>query len=362
MRVKFIRIYAVIAAMSIAGLLSAQSFDSLNQRLERYDRALTEMTGMGEPGLSVVITQESNIIFEKYYGLANIEEKIPLKEDHHVGIASMSKQFTGMAVLFLVEDGKLNLEDNIKSYMPGLSIGDREITIRQLLSHTSGLPEITKNEYFMNHISEKHTIDEIIRMALEGEFRSNPGVKWQYCNTGYIIVARLIEILSGQSFASFLQERILTPLQMENTYTCDYNRNADNAVNRYLCDSTGYLPAATIHFSNLIGGGSIISNSGDIAKWCIALISGNKLPKGYEKSWESTLLNTGEETGYGLGLGNNNYKGINFIYHPGMGDGMNCVNFIIPEKGITINVLRNVSGPGISSIEVAQLAMECLFF
>lgn len=355
-----IKLAAVLIAAS--SLMYAQGVDSLQKRLEQFDSDLTGRISSKEPGLSIIITRGNRVVFEKYYGYANLGQDIKLNDKHVLGIASMSKQFTGMAVLFLVEEGKLNLEDDIKKYMPNLPVGDRKITISQLLSHTSGLPEITRNEEFMNHIAQHHTIQEIMDMAFKGEFTAEPGVKYQYCNTGYIIMAGLIEKLSGQSYAGFLRNKIFLPLEMNNTYACDYHQDADNAVPRYIADSTGYIRARTMHFSNLVGGGNIITNAKDMAKWGIALISGNKLPRNYKKIWESNKLNSGEETGYGLGMGNNAYNGKPYYYHPGMGDGMNSVNFIFPEDGITVTVIRNQSEPKLNSVEIAQLAAEHLFF
>ena len=354
------KLAAVLIVLS--NFMYAQTGDSLQKKLARFDAELTGKISPKEPGLSIIITRGNQVVFEKYYGYANLEQNIKLNAEHVLGIASMSKQFTGMAAVILVEEGKLSLEDDIKKYMPNLPIGDRKITISQLLSHTSGLPEITKNEEFMNHIAQRHSVQEIIDMAFKGDFTAEPGVKYQYCNTGYIIMAALIEKLSGQSYAAFLRNRIFLPLEMNDTYACDYYRNADNAVPRYFADSTGYAGATTMHFSNLIGGGNIITNAGDMAKWGMALISGDKLPRNYKKIWQSNRLNSGEETGYGLGLAGNEYNGKPYFYHPGMGDGMNSVNFIFPEDGITVTVIRNQSKPKLTSVETAQLATDYLFF
>jgi CubicO group peptidase (beta-lactamase class C family) len=354
-------IFTVIFLILINSAFS-QDRNIYQYKLEQIDSVLINKIGLKEPGLSLSITLDNQVIFEKYYGYADITENEKLTSQHVLGIASMSKQFTGMATLFLVEEGKLSLDDNIKDYMPDLPIGNRKIMIRQLLSHTCGLPEITRNDKFMNKIAQRHTPQEIIDIAFLEDFTGEPGVKWQYCNTGYIIMASLIEKLSGQRFSEYLQEKIFTPLKMNNTYACDYNQDAYNAVPRYFADSSGYINATEMDFSNLIGGGSIISNVKDMAKWGIALISGDKLPSNYREIWKSNLLNSGEQTGYGLGLGVNVYKDKSYYYHPGMGDGMNSVNLIFPEDKITINVIRNISKPKLKSMEVALMVTEYLFF
>ena len=134
------------------------------------------------------------------------------------------------------------------------------------------------------------TPDEIIEMAMQGEYTNMPGVEWKYCNTGYTIMAKLIEKLSGMSFDDYLNKKIFYPLNMKNTYACSYYKNADDAVPRYFKDSTGYIPATQMHFSNLIGGGNVISNVSDMGIWTNVLINGNNLPSNYQLLWKSNTI------------------------------------------------------------------------
>ena len=345
-----------------AGNAHAQTIANIQERLDKIDSTITTMVPGIEPGLSIAITSGDQIVFERHFGFANIPEKELLEASHVLGIASMSKQFTGMAILFLEQEGKLELDDFISEYFPELPLDDRDITITQLLSHTSGLPEITRNESFMDSISQRHTIWEIISLAFEGDFTSEPGMEWRYCNTGYTISAALIEKVSGVGFSEYLNEKIFQPIGMFDTYACDYHTDAENAVQRYFPDSAGFKDATLMHFSNLIGGGGIVSNVHDMAKWGMALISGDGLPDNYKKIWQSNSLNSGEETGYGLGLGINSIKDKTYYYHPGMGDGMNAVNLIFLEDEISITAIRNVSSPKVNSIQVALMAAEYLLF
>jgi CubicO group peptidase (beta-lactamase class C family) len=333
---------------------------TLDEKLLEIDIQLNEKAKIDSAGLAVIITLHDTVIYERYFGYSNFENKTKLKSDDVLGIASMSKQFLGMATLILVNEDKLDLKANIDQYMPEIEIAIRNIKIEQLLSHTSGIPELTQNEEFMTNISKPHTVSEIIEIGLTGDYRSQPGEKFIYCNTGYTIMAALIEKLSGKSYSEFLQENIFDPLEMSNTYSCDFDKDADNIVQRYYYDSTGYHDATVMHFSNLIGGGGIVSNVQDMAKWNMALLSGEKLPDNYEQLWESILLKSGESTGYGLGIGNNEHNGHRFYYHPGMGDGMNSVNLIFPDDDITITVIRNVHPPMVTSVEIALLIADNL--
>lgn len=330
------------------------------QNLPKLDQVLSTRLPETEPGAAIIITLNRDVIFEKCYGSAELEKKERLNSNHMMGIASMSKQFTGMAVLFLVAEGKVKLEDDINRFLPELNLGGRVITIKQLLSHISGLPELTQNETFMSSISTAHSVKQIIEMGLTGPHRSEPGEKYIYCNTGYTIVVALIEKLSGQKFADFLKNRIFIPLNMNQTCECDLDTDALTAVPRYQITEAGFQKAETMHFSNLIGGGGIITCIKDMARWGIALVTGDHLPPNFKLLWQPNLLNTGESTGYGLGMGVNDFQGKCYYYHPGMGSGMNSVNMFFPDYAMTITVIRNLSKPKHTSHEIALLAAEYL--
>jgi CubicO group peptidase (beta-lactamase class C family) len=165
----------------------------------------------------------------------------------------------------------------------------------------------------MENIDKAHSIDQIVQIAFKGDFIGEPGEKWVYCNTGFTISAALVEKLSGLKFADYLRNKIFLPLNMENTYVCDVEHDALNAIQRYMSDTIGYINARKMHFSNLIGGGSVISNSRDIAKWCMALISGENMPDNYQSLWYPVLLNSGKSTNYGLGMGFCEINGKFFI-------------------------------------------------
>jgi len=355
------RIVFVILIYSLLNTVFAQNISNYRKGILQFEEELIQKLTNNEPGTSVAITYDDKIVFEKYYGMANLERGIKLNSKHHLGVASMSKQFTGMAILSLAHEGKLKLDDNILKYFPNLPIGDRIINIKQLLSHTSGLPELTQNRTFMNQIEKPHTVEQIFEMGFAGEYRSKVGEKFIYCNTGFTICVALVEKLSNMSFSEYMSTMIFAPLNMKDSYICDYNRDAITAVPRYVQDSLTYNRAINMHFSNLIGGGSMVSNVQDMAKWGMALVSGKNLPANYKKIWESVLLNSGESTGYGLGLGVNHVNGKEFYYHPGMGSGMNSIFLIFPEEKISITVIRNMSKPKVSSKEIALTAAQFLF-
>lgn len=356
------RLLIIILVVLAAVLICVSTPDPYAEKVKEFDKVLCEKLDDNEAGFSMLITHGNRIIYEKYHGYADIEKREELTKDHVLGIASMSKQFLGMMVVRLVDEGKLDLYEDIKTYLPDLPVGDRSITIKQLLSHTNGLPEITQNDVFMDSFSEPHSVQEIIDMAFLQDFRSEPGEKYQYSNTGYVIATKLVEELSGLSYATLLQKYIFNPLNMKNSYTADINFNSEDLpVPRYNQDSNAYLRSGKIHFSNMIGGGSILSNVRDIAKWNRALISGKKLPLSYRMIWEPTILNSGDSLNYGLGMGLENFNGHDLYYHPGSGEGMNSVNAVFPMEKIGIVVIQNANPPKINSTQVGLLACDYLF-
>lgn len=356
-RSMFVLLIALIIALTIVLLPGPYA-----KQIRAFDKVLMEKLDGDEAGFSMLITHGNRIIYEKYHGYADIDNKEKLNKDHILGIASMSKQFLGMLVVQMVNENKIDLYEDIKTYLPDLPTGDRKITVKQLLSHTNGLPELTQNDIFMNSFSEKHSIDEIIDIAFLQEFRDEPGEKYQYNNTGYTIVTKLMETVNNASYASLLQKYIFAPLKMEHTHTGDDELVTDNlVVPRYYPHEEGYVPATKLHFSNMIGGGSILSNVRDMAKWNRALLTGQNLPVNHQMIWDPVILNNGDTVTYGLGMGQNMINGHYFYYHPGTGDGMNAVNLVFPEEKISIVVIQNVHPPKIASVQTALMACEHLF-
>jgi CubicO group peptidase (beta-lactamase class C family) len=322
------------------------------------DFLLSQKLPENEPGAAIIVLSGDSVSYESYFGCADLKNQERLNRSHMMGIASMSKQFLGMALLYLVDEGKLKLDDDISEYNTDLPLNGRKISIRQLVSHTSGLPEITQNDVFMKNIDKPHSVKEIIDVAFIDDFRSEPGEKFLYCNTGYTIAVSLIEKLSVMKYSEFLEKNIFEPLHMNNTYSCEYEHDGAEFTQRYLADSTGFKEAEVMHFSNLIGGGGIISNVSDLGKWCSALLNGHNLPSNYKLLWDTGYLNSGEKTEYGLGMGISSYRGMPFYYHPGMGSGMNSINLIFPEEDLAVVEIRNISKPKFSSKEIALFLVD----
>ena len=166
---------------------------------------------------TVLIARAGQVVFCKGYGMANLELDVPCKPDTKFRLGSITKQFTAMAILILQERGKLNVADHIKKYMPDVPNAWNEITIHQLLTHTSGIPNCTSFPDFLKTLPNRVTLTELIARFKDKPLEFKPGEKFNYSNSGYILLGQIIESVSGKSYASFLKEAIFDPLQMNDS-------------------------------------------------------------------------------------------------------------------------------------------------
>ncbi len=304
--------------------------------IDNYIR--TEMKRQHIPGLSFAIIRDGEAVQTQDYGLANVELNVAATPDTVYHLASISKTFTAVGIMLLVEEGKVELDDTIIQYLDGLPVAWESITVRHLLTHTSGLvheSKATDEEYW------KDTTDqEVIRTSIGTPLLFSPGEKAAYSNLGYQLLGMLIRKVSGMPYDEFLKERIFKPLDM--TATCVYslaevipNRAAGYIWNDGILQNGAYIAPTVIALAN----GGLLSTVRDMAKWDAAL-STNKLLKQSTliQMWTPATLNDGTETivvgsQYGLGWMVNNFRRHTFIGHRG-----------VTPSGFTARYLRNIKG------------------
>lgn len=286
-----------------------------NEKTERLDSLYTEHYKKGEFNGNVLVAENGDIIFQKSFGLANEETKEKLNIETAFELASVSKQFTAMGIVQLQKEGKLSYEDPIIKYIPELtSYGG--ITVLNLLEHTGGLPD-----YMM--IMEKNwdktkfaTNESVIKLfqEIQPEKEFEPGEKFRYSNTGYLLLGTIIERVSGKSFEAYLKEKIFLPLEMSNTFI--YRRRyqpkqiknyalgymySDSLNRKILPDEKG-KDFYCVYLDGIVGDGMVNSTLQDLFKWDRALY-GNSLVNEEDKKliFSSHQTNDGKETGYGFG-------------------------------------------------------------
>jgi CubicO group peptidase (beta-lactamase class C family) len=304
------------------------------------DLRLTRLTGNGEFSGSVLFASAEGIFFEKAYGMADRANNIANTTQSKYLIASLGKQFTAMSILILQEQGKLNVQDLFCTYYPGCPDAWQDITIHQLLSHTSGLPTFTRFPEYPTWAEFPKTPDEIIAFFKDAPLAFQPGTSWTYSNSGYVLLGYLIEHLSGLSYGDFLRTNIFTPLGMNNSgYEPD--RPSDLAVGYY---DKSTEPAFAISPSVPFSSGGIYSTVGDLYLWDQALYTDQLLPQtSLEQAFNPWAVTSDGPGYYGYGWRIGERDGHRMYFHGGLIDGFSAFFMRFPDDRITVILLNNQS-------------------
>ena len=312
------------------------------------------------PGAAVMVIQKGKIIFEKGYGLANVEKNIPVTDSTNLRLASVTKQFTAMSILMLIEKDKLKFETTINDVFPEFPSFGKGITIKNLLQHTSGLIDYEDliPDSATVQVKDKDVLD--LLMKTDSTY-FKPGSKHQYSNTGYAILAMIIEKVYGKPFRDFVKENIFNPLGMNNTVA--FENNINQVKNRaYGYKITNYTPelADQSITSAVLGDGGIYSSINDLYKWDQALYTEKLISrKLLEESWTSGVTTKGDRFSYGFGWRLENYKNNKVVYHTGSTRGFRNIIYRVPDKNFTIIILTNRDeGSEFSTLGLAHQIMD----
>jgi D-alanyl-D-alanine carboxypeptidase len=305
-----------------------------------------QMGAHGIPGASVGVCREGRLIYANGYGLANIEKNLPVRPNTPFQLASVTKQFTAAAMMLLVQDGRVRLKDPISAYFAGLPPAWKPVTVEQLLTHTSGIPDYLGSPRLARFTPGR---DSLIQLVADRPLDFPPGQQHRYSNTGYVLLGMLVQQISGRSYDRFLTERIFGPLGM--TATRRRDPRAPNLAVGYVHKAgtadlapAPYLPPE--QWDNADGG--IVSTVEDMAKWEGALQSRKVLSEASLKQmWSRVRLTDGSEKDYGFGWIVNVTPKRRIIGHAGARPGVSTNFTRWPDDGITVIVLCNLklSGP-----------------
>ncbi|MGN6154578.1 MAG: serine hydrolase domain-containing protein [Sphingomicrobium sp.] len=324
---------AVVSAPAAAQPLSASE-------VSRIDQLVTKtLADTGVPSAEIAVVRDGKLVLDKAYGKAN--EGLPARADLPYQIASNSKQFTAMALLLLEDEGKLSLDDKVAKYFPDISGADR-ITIRELLSHTSGLQDFWPQDYLFKTMTVPTTPQGIVDRWAKKPLDYEPGTRWQYSNTGYVVAGMIAEKVSGEPLLTYLGRKIFQPLGMtsvkdqDNTNTpafpAGYHRYALGPVRIAQPPARGWLYAA----------GELSMTAADLAKWDIARMNRSLIPAEDWIEQETRVLRTdGRTNGYGLGVFNTYQRQRHVIDHGGEAVGFLTQNTVYPDSKAAIIVFTN---------------------
>jgi len=296
------------------------------------------------PGLSLVVMKDGKILKAKGYGHASLELNVPTSTATVYELASTTKPFVAAAIMLLVQDGKLSLDDKITAYLKDTPEAWKAITIRQLLSHTSGIKDYA-NELRHDFPSDTPP-DQIIKAAMDAPLNFQPGSQWAYSNTGYVILGVIAARVSGQTYDEFLQERVFKPLGMQDTRRDSSDGVFKNRATGYLWVGGEYHNAEFLKYMMTnYGDRGLLSTVMDLAKWDSALSSNRILSKAATAlMWSPVIKFDGGGTyefGYGLGWFIKEVNGHRQISHPGGAPGAGAILSRYPDDGLTVIMLVN---------------------
>ena len=340
---------AILALATLASTGTAAAVDSglaVDPGLADYaDRLLTETYPAGEPGAAVLVVQDGKPVLRKGYGLANVELGVPIQPDMVFELGSITKQFTAAAILMLAERGQISLSDDVTKYLPDYPTHGRTITIEHLLTHTSGIPSYTGLPEWLPKRREDLTPQQIIDLFKDKPLEFEPGEKWAYNNSGYILLGAILEKLTGKTYEDFVEQEIFKPLGMTRSAYGSNSEIVPGRVDGYDPDDAGYRRTGYLSMTHPYAAGSLISNVDDMARWDEALRSGKLLkPASLERMFTPVPLRSGKNTAYAYGWAIGEYAGRKVIEHGGDINGFTTDILRVPEARLLVVILSNNTG------------------
>ncbi len=326
---------------------------------QRVDRLFRSFINAESPGAAVIILQKGKVLYRAAYGLADLDRASPLTPEHIFHIGSVGKQFTALAIMMLVEEGKLGYEDPLQRYLPELPAWSKKVTIRHLLHHTSGLPDYDDDlgERLFNQSERPDNLDLLAVLSTMRKLPANPGELFEYSNPGYDLLGLIIERVSRQRFSDFVQSSFFGPLDMTHSFSQpNPKRMKDPLIAHSYIETNGVIEAYDSDpMDDLVGSGSIYSTLDDMARYEQALFS-NKLVKTstLAQAFTSGELNNGETTGYGFAWEIERWNRRSYVAHSGawLGFTSDFVHFLKEELSVIVLLNRDYDVPDAPRIGV----------
>ena len=321
--------------------------------MREIDRLFEDYAGDGQPGASVLVLRGEEVIVRRAFGMADLEGEIPAAPQTNYRLASVTKQFTAAAILALAERGALHLDDAVRKWLPSLPSDCDRVTIRHLLTHTSGLVDY-EDLLPAEAATQVHDRDVLRLLASHRQTYFAPGSGWRYSNSGYALLALIVEAAAGVSFAESLQREIFEPLGMAATVA---HREGVSVVSRrafgYSRSGEGWTRTDQDRTSAVLGDGGVYSSMDDVAKWLMALDSG-----AFAAAAESRVDTDAPGVRYGYGWRISAYDGRRAVHHTGESIGFRNALLRLPDERLSVVVLtnRNEGDPMALALETLSAA------
>lgn len=324
-------------------------------KIEKIDKLLERYAEYRIFNGSALVADNDEVIFKKGYGLANMEWDIPNSYDTKFRLGSITKQFTSMLIMQLVEKNKIKLQDKITDYLTYYrkDIGDK-VTIEMLLTHTSGIPSYTNQPDFFEKTSKKYYApDDFIKEYCSGDLEFEPGTKFNYNNSGYFILGGIIEHITGKNYEEALIENIFKPLGLSETGYDNFESIISKRAAGYEKAGSGYSIAPYLDMALPYAAGSLYSTVEDLYKWDMALLNDKILPKKYmDEIFKGRVDARNSQYGYGWFIDTISLDDQQFVvYNHGGGiNGFNTINYILPQKKQVVILFSNAGGAPLNNM------------
>ncbi len=341
MQVRATGILGLVCAVSVMPLVAQNSLPT--STASGIDAAAADvLKTTGVPSASVAVVKGGKVAYVKAYGMARLDPAMAAEPGMRYSIGSVSKQFTAAVILLLAQDGKLKLDDPVGKYLPGLTRAN-EVTIRQVLSMTSGYQDFWPEDYVMTSMMKSTNPQQILDVWAKKPLDFEPGTEWQYSNTNYVVAGRIAEIAGGKPLIDQLQERIFWPLKMTGVFNSDASRLPANDPTGYYQHALGPLrPSPKEGQGWMFAAGELAMPASDLALWNISMMNRTLLaPASYDAMFTEVKLKDGKGTGYGLGVEVGVRNGHRFIEHSGEVSGFVSENIVFPDDKAAVTVLTN---------------------
>jgi len=335
--------------------VSAQTANTtITQQLDQIGAAYYKAN---QPGATVIVVKDGKTLLRKAYGIANIASKEALQADHVMRLGSITKQFTSVAILQLVEEGKIALNDPVTKFFPDYPVSGKGITVEHLLTHTSGIPSYTGKPNFVAGAGKDISVQEMVDSFKNDALEFEPGTAYKYNNSGYFLLGAIIEKVSGEPYAKFVEKRLFTPLGMTNTAYEGYERSKQVRAAGYSQRTGEFEPSMKISMTQPYAAGSLTSTVDDLAKWDAAVSAGKLLKaEHWKRAFTSYKLKSGQDTNYGYGWGIGQFESQAMISHGGGIPGFSTFALSLPKDKVYVAVLTNADG-GLAQPEMVAMRL-----
>jgi CubicO group peptidase (beta-lactamase class C family) len=350
----------LIAFAFLFNMAGAQQKDP-GQLSAEFDKILTQHFKAGEPGATALVARNGQVIYKKAFGMSNIELEVPMQPDNIFRIGSITKQFTAVAILQLMEQGKLSLQDEITKFIPDYPTQGNKITIEHLLTHTSGIESYTRMKDYKDRMPIDMKPEEMIDHFKNEPMRFTPGTRWEYSNSGYFLLGYIIEKVTGKTYPEYLEENIFKPVGMSSSLYGSNSRIIKNRVGTYRAGENGFENALPLSMTQPYAAGSIQSTVEDLFKWHQSLHAYKLLKKeNLDKAFTSYVLPDGKPTGYGYGWELAYIQDSPTIEHGGGINGNLTMAIYLPKEDVFVAVFSGCecNPPGDIAAKLAAAAIE----